>query len=129
MQQGDKVLAMPGGALATIKVQFLFLAVFPGDACPRTQLTSYTTHLVHGIIQSQLTHFSSLSLALQAVRRSGCNLSSRGVAMAGDNVELGLNGVDETAVSPGGVLCCRRPAVRLVRTFNARILTMSSLAS
>lgn len=81
LQQGDRVVSMPGGALATVKV----------------------------------------------VRRSGRNLASQGAAVAGDNIELGLNGIDETAVSAGGVLCCRRPAVQLVRRFNAQILTMSSL--
>lgn len=59
----------------------------------------------------------------------GAELNGKSVThlRAGDTVELGVTGVDPAALSTGSILCSVVAPVRLVRKFEAKILTMPSV--
>ncbi|EQC25527.1 hypothetical protein SDRG_16610 [Saprolegnia diclina VS20] len=62
-----------------------------------------------------------LRLTVKGMEQNGGSIL---MASAGDNVDLGVTGIDPSALSVGNILCSVASPIKLVRRFEAQIMTM-----
>ncbi|OQR95724.1 translation elongation factor 1-alpha [Thraustotheca clavata] len=65
-----------------------------------------------------------LRLSVKGMEQNGGSIT---MASAGDNVDLGITGIDPSALSVGNILCSIVAPIKLVRRFEAQIMTMPAV--
>ncbi|OQR98185.1 translation elongation factor 1-alpha [Achlya hypogyna] len=65
-----------------------------------------------------------LRLTVKGMEQNGGSIT---MASAGDNVDLGVTGIDPSALSVGNILCSIASPIKLVRRFEAQIMTMPAV--
>ncbi|CAI5738927.1 unnamed protein product [Hyaloperonospora brassicae] len=65
-----------------------------------------------------------LHLAVKGIEQDGKSCT---LARAGDTIEMGVTGIDQTALTTGSILCSIASPVRLAKKFEAKIMTMPTM--